>query len=176
MKTPNERKKLLEEVESYKKNLSPDPSITGLKVTYSLASELDSYRTRTGSILLESIGDVTEMEKILKDLKFDYEKKFNKEISKENIKILKSGELREAAANLMLGFEQDSIHKAERELLDAQTFIDQIRQSYTDLKDKIRTIRQQIDIVALMETHGELDKGFKDRANRVRLTIGDPGE
>lgn len=176
MLTSEMRKRLLDEIEGYKIPLHPDPTVIGLRHTYEIQARLDSYRDRVGSIYIDALGDVSEMEKTLTELNFVYKMKSMQEMNKDTIKILKSADLRNSAVDTLLIRDLELIKNAEKDLITSKTFLSQVQTSYSDLKLKLETIENQLKIVGHMSGHGEFQHGNRNTppSDKVRLVTGEP--
>jgi hypothetical protein len=171
MLNSEQRTKLLQEIEVYKikTKIEGDPSETGLSFNYALLAALSEYITRTGSIVVEAIGHVAEVERILKDLNHSYNVKKMIESNKNEIKILKSADLRNSAVDLLLSRDLELIKNEEKDYIDAKAFLDQTKLGHSDLKLKREVIDSQMDILGHMRGIGEIRRPPQLQEKGARL-------
>jgi len=171
MLNSEQRTKLLQEIEVYKikTHIDGDPSETGLGFNYSLLAELVEYISRTGSIVVEAIKHVAAIEGILKDLNHSYNVKRMTETNKDNIRILKSADLRNSAVDLMLLKDLELIKNAEKDYIDAKAFLDSTRQHHSDLRQKHEVIKSQMEIMGHMRGIGEIRRPSQPQEKGPRI-------
>ena len=169
MNNLEQRRKMLDEIEVIKSRtkIDGDPTQNGLSFNYARASAIDGYRIRIGSILSEAISDVAEMDKIVSDVKQSYETKKRQEMNKDQIKILKSADQRNAAVDLMLARDLELINNAEKDRIDSQAFYDRVRVAHDDIRRSKETMDLQMDIHGAMRGIGEVHNISPDQKTRL---------
>ena len=137
--------KELKELQS-KIQLDTDPISSGLNFNAQLA-ELQAVKERVSQILLEAIWHRQMKEVVYKKQKHKYETAYNKLITSEDIKELKSSDLRTAKARALLEQEREQLLHAELDFDIATTFYKTVQHVYDLLKSKNDNIINQIKVV-----------------------------
>jgi hypothetical protein len=165
--TSQERKDRLNEISKYVVSIPSNPDTKGYTALFQILSALSSYYDRVCSILREGIEDKFEVEKKIALAKEEYENEKNSMLLRDEIRILKSSELRVAAVDIQLINKKKAITQLEIDQQEVQTFINEVNLVFEGIKDKIRTIKRQIEIGVLMNGIGEIEKSEIDEKVRI---------
>jgi hypothetical protein len=165
--TSQERKDRLNEISKYVVSIPSNPDTQGYTALFQILSALSSYYDRVCSILREGIEDKFNVEKKIALAKEEYENEKNAMLLKDEIRILKSSELRVAAVDVQLINKKKVITQLEIDQQEVQTFINEVSLVFEGIKDKIRTIKRQIEIGVLMNGIGEIEKSEIDKKVRI---------
>jgi len=155
--------KLTEELKELQSKivLDKDPISTGLNFNSQLA-ELQAAKERVSQILLDAIWNKQAKEIVYKKAKHDYEKAYNNTITSQEVRSLKSADLRESKTESLLVEIKDKLLQAEMDLDVANTFYKTVHHVYDLLKSKNENIVNQIRVV---HTLTGLDPSVKLKIN-----------
>lgn len=157
---PATRTHILQEVNSYRIPLNADPNLVGLKDTYRILTTIDSYRDRVSSIISDVLSFLNELTSSYNKAKANLEFAKASEMNKDTIKILKSADIRESAIYVNTAPQIRIVEDLDNKIQTIKNFLTQLELVYSDIKDKIRNIKKQIDIVTIMGALGEYGNDF----------------
>jgi hypothetical protein len=165
MLTKDDYKARLTEIATLKANvtLDKDPVSAGLPSFNSKLAELQAIRERVTTLLTESIWNKTNAQSQLNDAEYDYETKCNALGVTDSIQRLKSKEIREAQVNVNLKNELETLHKARKEHLFADTYLKNVYAIEKELEIKNDNLLQQIRTVQIML---HVDPALRDELTR----------
>lgn len=141
-------KELQEILEGIK--LVKDPVSVGLDYFNEKFYEVQASRDRVLSLLIEAIWNRASLNSELSMLKAEYEKKLAEILVRDEVKCLKSNELRLAVANKELENLVSEIKKKEVEVEIAEAYYKTIVVCYEELKSKNENLAQQFLTVRAM--------------------------
>lgn len=130
--------------------LERDPLSAGLAYFNEKFYEIQSCRDRVLSLLIEAIWNRTTLNSELATLQNEYESKLSQILVRDDVKPLKSNELRLAVANNELRSLVDSIKMKEQEVAVADSYYKTAMIIYEELKAKNDNLIQQFLTVRAM--------------------------
>lgn len=148
--------KLRSELQSYRIELDEDPSAISLNLLHKKVKQSRGFLDRVRSMLLDARKNVRDMEEHLVNITMIYKKEFNTELSKDNIKILKTIAQQTAAVELLLQGRIIEKSKAELEYNRAVDYFNDVKDTYADLRNAGKAVRDQIHIIDQQITIGEI--------------------
>jgi hypothetical protein len=131
-------------------SISKDPVSEGLDYFNRKYSEIQSARERVLSIILDALWNRSELDAEISKLKQEYSTEYAKILVRDDVKPLKSSDLREAVANNELNSYVSRLATLERDRIIADAFYRNAVLVYEDLKDKNDNIGQQLLTVRAM--------------------------
>lgn len=146
--------------------LEKDPLKQGLNYFLEKFYEIQSCRDRVLSILIESIWNKTIIASELNDLQNQYDISLSSILIREDVKTLKSNELRLAVANNELKDLVTKLKQKEKELSIAESFYKTVVVFYDELKSKNDNLAQQFLTVRAMLN---IEPSLKDTILKVEL-------
>lgn len=152
--------KLRQELQNYRIVLDEDPSAVSLNQLHKKVQISRGYLDRVRSLLLDARRNVRDEEEKLVNINNIYKREYNTELSKDNVKILKTISQQTAIVELMLQRRLDEKSKAEMEYNRSVDFFNDVKDTYADLRNAAKAVRDQIHIIDQQITIGELrDRG-----------------
>lgn len=140
----------LEELKKYHIELDPDPVSKGLTSLHEKLAQVQAYKDRVCSLLVEAHQNVNDYETIYESVKREYEHKLNELlVNDKEIQGLKSDRLRLASADLKLNELLIKLHNASLELLRAKSYLKCVQTVYDNLCSANENLIQQIYVVQL---------------------------
>jgi len=142
----------LKELDTIRKStiLEKDPLSVGLNYFNEKFYEIQSCRDRVLSLLIEAIWNRTSLNSELSTLQSEYESRLSQILIRDDVKPLKSNELRLAVANNELRSLVDSIKAKEKEVAVADSYYKTVTIIYEELKSKNDNLIQQFLTVRAM--------------------------
>ena len=169
--TEQEYEKNRNELKQYIVSLDKDPTSVSLTLLHEKVSIIRGFMDRVRSMLLDARKDVRDKEIALTTLNNAYKKEFNTHLGQDNIKILKTIGQQTAAIELMLIRKLEDKTTAENNYNKATDHFNDIRDSYSDLLNAAKAVRDQIHIIDQQITIGELRLGDLKSNTKARLAI-----
>lgn len=140
----------LEELKRYYVKLDVDPVSKGLTSLYEKLAQVQAYKDRACSLLVEAHQNVSDYEVLYESVKREYENKLNELlVNDKEIQGLKSDRLRLASADLKLSEVLMRLHNASLELLRAKSYLKCVQTVYDNLCSTNENLIQQIYVVQL---------------------------
>ena len=146
--------------------LEKDPLSLGLNYFNEKFYEIQSCRDRVLSLLIEAIWYRATLNSELAILQNEYETKLSQILVRDEVKLLKSNELRLAVANNELRPLLDKIKTKEREVAVADAYYKTVTIVYEELKSKNENLAQQFLTVRAMLN---IEPSLRDAIIRVEL-------
>jgi hypothetical protein len=146
--------------------LARDPLSAGLAYFNEKFYEIQSCRDRVLSLLIEAIWNRTMLNSELATLQNEYEAKLSQVLVRDDVKPLKSNELRLAVANNELRPLVDSIKRKEQEVVVADSYYKTVTVIYEELKAKNDNLIQQFLTVRAMLN---IEPALKDAVIRTEM-------
>jgi len=146
--------------------LEKDPLSAGLNYFNEKFYEIQSCRDRVLSLLIEAIWNRTALNSELSTLQSEYESRLSQILIRDDVKPLKSNELRLAVANNELGSLVDNIKAKEREVAVADSYYKTVTVIYEELKAKNDNLIQQFLTVRAMLN---IEPTLKDAVIRTEI-------
>jgi hypothetical protein len=147
--------------------LEKDPLSLGLNYFNEKFYEIQSCRDRVLSLLIEAIWNRVTLNSELSMLQSEYEAKLSQILVRDDVKPLKSNELRLAVANNELRDLVERIKAKEREVAIADAYYKTVTVIYDELKSKNDNLIQQFLTVRSMLN---LEPSLKDAVLKVELS------
>lgn len=140
----------LSELKKYRVELDPDPVVKGLNSLHEKLAQVQAYKDRACSLLVEAHQNVNDYEIVYESVKREYETKLNELlVNDKEIQNLKSDRLRLASADLKLSELLIKLHDASLELLRAKSYLKCVQTVYDNLCSTNANLTQQIYVVQL---------------------------
>jgi hypothetical protein len=158
----------LKELDTIRKSagLEKDPFSIGLDYFNEKFYEIQSCRDHVLSLLIEAIWNKVTLNSELSTLQNEYESKLSQILVRDDVKPLKSNELRLAVANNELRSIVDSIKMKEKEVAVAESYYKTVMVIYEEFKAKNDNLIQQFLTVRSMLN---IEPSLKDAVIRTEI-------
>lgn len=164
--------KLRAELQNYRIVLDEDPSSVSLNQLHKKVQVSRGYLDRVRSLLLDARKNVRDEEEKLVGITNIYKREYNTELSKDNVKILKTISQQTALVELLLQRRIEEKSKAEMEYNRSVDFFNDVKDTYADLRNAAKAVRDQIHIIDQQITIGELrDRSIVPSTEKKRLNL-----
>jgi SMC interacting uncharacterized protein involved in chromosome segregation len=157
--TIDEIEKRLSELQKISVTLDSDPVSQGLVSINKKIAEIQSYKDRTNSLLLEAIKNRHTAEDAFERLKFAHEAEVDKLLATDSeVQNQKSEKLRVAVANSRNPEAVLKLHYAELELAHADSYYKQVQHVYSHLEGVNAALSRQISVIQMSVAVGEISR------------------
>jgi len=161
MMTVEQRRELLQEINSIRLSLDSDPATTGLSLVNGKIAEIHAHKERVGHILSQAIENEREANRLLNEAKLEHEIKLNKILATdETVRTQKSQDMRIVAGNALIPAEYLRVRQLEIEAADADAFHKIVQAKYNHLEGTNSSVSRQITVIQLQLEIGEIERRF----------------
>ena len=169
--------KLRAELVGYVVGLDEDPSSVSLNRLHKKVAIARTYLDRIRAILLTARKNVRDEERRMTSNAIAYKRSFNTELTKENVKILKTIAQQTAVVELLMQNKIEEKNKLEQDFNEAVDFFNDVKDTYADLRNAAKAVRDQIHVIDQQITIGEIQ--YKNpvavrKSNKEKMRINMP--
>ena len=155
--------KIEEELKSFTVTLDSDPSSIGLGKLNEKIAAVDSYMSRTVTILTTAINNAHKFESLLGDVQALYDKHLRVQLKSEDVSSLSNQNLRQAAAEDKVSDIGKLKYAVEKMLNEAKTHTEVCREKLKSLDTTNKNISRQITVIQTQLEVGEIARKLNRR-------------
>ena len=150
--------KVKEELDNFRVGLDADPSSTGVGRLNEKIANVDSYMSRTTTILLNAIKNENVFDSLFKDVQSLFNKHLRVQLRQKEITDLGNQNLRQAAAEEKITDIGNFKSVVEKALNEAKTHTEICREKLKNLDVTNKNISRQITVIQTQIEIGEIQR------------------